>query len=95
MLDKLKGYLLTFIIGGLLLAAIIYIYQLTPEYFWLIAWGVVTVFGLFMSMFYSELIVPLFNKQTPLPDGELRTEIEKFARKTGFKLKNIYQIDCS
>lgn len=94
-LDKLKGYLLTIIIGGLLLSAIIFIYQQTPEYFWLIAWGVITAFSLFMSMFYSELIVPLFNKQTPLPEGELRTEIEKFAHKSGFKLKNIYQIDGS
>ncbi len=93
--DKLKGYLLTIIIGGLLLSAIIFIYQLTPEYFWLIAWGVITAFSLFMSMFYSELIVPLFNKQSPLPEGELRTEIEKFAHKSGFKLKNIYQIDGS
>lgn len=95
LLDKLKGYLLTIIIGGLLLTAIIYIYQFTPEYFWLIAWSVVTVFSLFMGMFYSELIVPLFNKQTPLPEGELRSEIENFAQKSGFKLKNIYQIDGS
>ncbi len=94
-LDKLKGYLLTIIIGGLLLSVIIYIYQFTPKYFWVIAWGVITFFSLFMSMFYSELIVPLFNKQTPLPEGELRTEIENFAQKTGFKLKNIFQIDGS
>lgn len=94
-LDKLKGYLLTVIIGGGILLAIISIYQTTETYFWLIAWSVVTVFGLFMSMFYSELIVPLFNKQTPLPEGELRTEIEKFAAKVDFKLKNIFVIDGS
>lgn len=93
--DKLKGYLLTGIIGGGLLFAIISIYNATSTYFWLIAWSVVTVFSLFMSMFYSELIVPLFNKQTPLPEGELRTEIEKFATKTDFKLQNIYVIDGS
>lgn len=94
-LDKLKGYLLTIIIGGGLLYAIISIYQASETYFWLIAWSVVTVFGLFMSLFYSELIVPLFNKQTPLPEGELRTEIEKFALKVDFKLKNIFVIDGS
>lgn len=93
--DKLKGYLLTLIIGGLLLAAVIFIYQTWESYFWLIAWALVTVFGLFMSMFYSEIIVPLFNKQTPLAEGELRTAIEDFATKTGFKLKNIYMIDGS
>jgi STE24 endopeptidase len=94
-LDKLKGYLLTIIIGGGLLYAIISIYQVSATYFWLIAWSVITVFSLFMSMFYSELIVPLFNKQTPLPEGELRTEIEKFAQKVDFKLKNIFVIDGS
>lgn len=94
-LDKLKGYLLTAIIGGGLLFAIISIYNYTNTYFWLIAWVVVTFFSLFMSMFYSELIVPLFNKQTPLADGELRDKIEEFATKAGFKLKNIYVIDGS
>ena len=48
-----------------------------------------------MNMFYSELIVPLFNKQTPLEEGELRTAIEAFANKSGFQLKNIYMIDGS
>ncbi len=94
-LDKIKEYLLIILIGGGLLYVIISVYHASSTYFWLIAWSVVTVFGLFMSLFYSELIVPLFNKQTPLPEGELRTEIEKFAQKTGFKLKNIYVIDGS
>lgn len=93
--DKLKGYALTIIIGGGLLYLIISIYKLTPDYFWLLAWSAITVFSLFMSMFYSELIVPLFNKQTPLAEGELRTEIEKFAGEVGFKLKNIFVIDGS
>ena len=95
LIDKLKGYALTILIGGGLLYLIIWIYTLTPEYFWLLAWGVITVFSLFMTMFYSEIIVPLFNKQTPLEAGELRTEIEKFASKTGFNLKNIFVIDGS
>lgn len=94
-LDKLKAYSITIIIGGGILFTIISIYQYTTEYFWLIAWAVVTGFSLFMSMFYSEIIVPLFNKQTPLPDGELRNEIELFANKVGFKLNNIFVIDGS
>ncbi len=94
-LDKLKGYALGIIVGGGLLTLIIWIYNLTPVYFWLIAWGIITVFSLFMSMFYSEIIVPLFNKQTPLEDGELRIEIEKFATKANFNLKNIFVIDGS
>ncbi|MDR2840987.1 MAG: M48 family metallopeptidase [Paludibacter sp.] len=94
-LDKLKSLLLTTLIGGGLIALIMWIYILTPDYFWLLAWGAVTAFSLFMSLFYSEFIVPLFNKQTPLPEGELRTAIENFAGKANFKLKNIYVIDGS
>ncbi len=94
-IDKLKGYGLTIIIGGGLLALIYWIYSMTSDYFWLLAWSIVTIFSLFMSMFYSELIVPLFNKQTPLESGELRDKIEEFANKAGFKLSNIYIIDGS
>ncbi|ADQ78802.1 Ste24 endopeptidase [Paludibacter propionicigenes WB4] len=94
-LDKLKGYAMTLILGGGILVLIIWIYTLTPTYFWLWAWLVVTGFSLFMTMFYSQIIVPLFNKQTPLGEGELRTEIEKFALKSDFKLDNIFVIDGS
>ena len=94
-LDKLKGYLLGAIIGGGLLALIIYIYQLTTTNFWIYAWLVITGFSVFMVLFYSNLIVPLFNKQTPLQEGELKTAIEKFSAKVGFKLDNIYVIDGS
>jgi STE24 endopeptidase len=94
-MDKLKGYAMTIVLGGGILYLVIWIYTLTPTYFWLLAWGVVTGFSLFMTMFYSQIIVPLFNKQTPLGEGELRTEIEKFAAKTGFNLDNIFVIDGS
>ncbi len=93
--DKLKTWLLALIIGGGILALVIWIYNLTGKSFWLWAWGVMTVFSLFMTMFYSNLIVPLFNKQTPLEPGELRDAIEEFSDKAGFKLRNIYVIDGS
>jgi STE24 endopeptidase len=93
--DKLKGYGMTIVLGGGILFLVIWIYTLTPTYFWLLAWSVVTGFSLFMTMFYSQIIVPLFNKQTPLGEGELRTEIEKFANKSGFNLDNIFVIDGS
>jgi len=95
LLDKLKGYAMTIVLGGGILFLVIWIYTLTPTYFWLLAWAVITGFSLFMTMFYSQIIVPLFNKQTPLTDGELRTEIEKFATKSGFHLDNIFVIDGS
>lgn len=94
-LDKMKSWLLGALIGGGLLSLIIWIYNSTGDYFWLITWAVVTAFMIFMAMFYSSLIVPLFNKQTPLEDGELRNAIKEFADKVGFKLNNIFVIDGS
>jgi STE24 endopeptidase len=94
-LDKLKGYLLGAFIGGGLLSLIIYIYQLTTSDFWIFAWLVISGFSILMVLFYSSLIVPLFNKQTSLPEGELKTAIEDFSSKVGFKLDNIFVIDGS
>ena len=85
-LDMLKGLLLNMLIGGILISVIAFIYQQMPNWFWLLAWGVLTAFMLFMNLFYSDLIVPLFNKQTPLENGELRTAIQQFAEKTNFKI---------
>lgn len=93
--DKLKGWLLGAIIGSGMLALIIYIYQLTTNNFWIFAWAIISVFSIFMVLFYSNLIVPLFNKQTPLLEGELKSAIESFSARVGFKLDNIYVIDGS
>ncbi|MBW6498266.1 MAG: M48 family metallopeptidase [Bacteroidales bacterium] len=94
-LDKLKGWLLAVVIGGALLAIFVWFYYAAGALFWLYAWLFVTGFSIFMMMFYSTLIVPLFNKQTPLEQGELREAIEAFSRKAGFKLDNIFVIDGS
>ncbi len=94
-LDKLKGWLLGLIIGGGLLALVTWIYLITGTWFWLVVLGVVTLFSIFMTMFYSNLIVPLFNKQTPLEDGSLRSKIEEFAKSVDFRLDNIYVMDGS
>ncbi len=94
-LDKIKGWMLALLIGGGLLALFVWFYDVAGNLFWLYAWIVFSLFSIFMMMFYSTLIVPLFNKQKPLEEGELRTEIEAFAEKAGFKLDNIYVIDGS
>jgi len=94
-LDKLKGYLLGAVIGGGILSLLIWFYQLTTTSFWLYAWIAVSLFSIFMTMFYSTLIVPIFNKQTPLEEGELRNEIQKFSDRAGFKLDNVFVIDGS
>ena len=93
--DKIKGLLMTALLGGGILALIIWFYQFTGVHFWIYAWALVAVFSLLMNLFYAKLIVPLFNKQTPLEDGELKTAIEKYATKVGFTLKNIFVIDGS
>ncbi len=94
-LDKLKSWLLAIIIGGGLLSLITWIYYSTGSYFWIIAWACLSLFTVFMNMFYSSLIVPLFNKQKPLEEGELKEAIYKFANNVGFKLENIFVIDGS
>ena len=93
--DKLKSWLLTIIIGGGILSFVIWIYLQTQQMFWIYVWIAISAFTIFFTMFYSSIIVPLFNKQTPLEDGELKTAITDFSKKVGFKLDNIYKIDGS
>jgi STE24 endopeptidase len=93
--DKIKSWFLSALLGGGILAVIVWFYLETQELFWIYALGVSTIFMLFMAMFYSQIIVPLFNKQTPLEEGSLRDKIEEFANQVGFRLKNIYVIDGS
>ncbi|KOY52609.1 Peptidase family M48 [Polaribacter dokdonensis DSW-5] len=94
-LDKLKGWVMSIVLGGVILSLIIWFYEFTGPSFWIYAWALVAVFSLFMNMFYAKLIVPLFNKQTPLADGELKFAIEEYAKKVGFTLNNIFVIDGS
>lgn len=93
--DQLKSMFIAVILGAPVLGIITWVYYKTGNGFWIYAWILVTVFSVFLNLFYSELIVPLFNKQTPLEDSPLRKKIETFAEKTGFRLKNIYVIDGS
>ena len=93
--DKIKGWVLLAVLGGLVLFLITWCYYRTMDMFWIYAWLLVTGISLFFTMFYSDLIVPLFNKQTELEDGELKSAIEAFARKVDFSLKDIFVLDGS
>jgi STE24 endopeptidase len=93
--DHIKSWLLALLVGVPVLGLITWFYYRTGKNFWIYAWGLITVFSVFINLFYSELIVPLFNKQIPLPEGTLRSMIEGFSQKTGFRLRNIYIIDGS
>ena len=94
-LDKLKGLLLSIILGGGILSLIIWFYKLTGENFWVYAWILIAFFSVFMNMFYAKLIVPLFNKQKPLEESSLKTAIENYAQRVGFTINNIFVIDGS
>lgn len=94
-IDKIKSVIMMIIVGGGLLALIIWFYQITGNSFWIYAWTLVSIFTLAMNMFYAKLIVPIFNKQTPLEHGELRNTIEAYSKKVGFQLKDIFVIDGS
>ena len=94
-LDKIKGWLMTIIVGGIILGIITWFYHTTKDLFWIYAWILVSVFTIFINLFYSRLIVPIFNKQTPLEDGSLRDSISKYAESVGFNLDKIFIIDGS
>jgi STE24 endopeptidase len=93
--DKIKGYLLTILIGGTLTGILLWLIIYIGPVFWIYGWILITLFGIFMNYFYTSLIVPLFNKLEPLEQGELREEIEKFAIENKFPVSNIYVIDGS
>lgn len=93
--DKLKGYLLAAIVGGSLLSALIYLIQTIGPNFWIWFSVLAAIFVLFINMFYTSLILPMFNKLTVLPDGELKTAIENFSKKVNFPLDSIFIIDGS
>lgn len=93
--DKLKGYVLGAVIGGALVSALIYLIEKIGTGFWIWFGIIAAVFILLVNMFYTSLLLPLFNKLTPLQDGELKTAIEAFAKKVKFPLDNIYIMDGS
>ena len=93
--DHIKSWFIAIMVGAPVLGLITWVFYKTDSSFWLYAWGLITIFSVIINLFYSELIVPLFNKQTPLEEGSLRNQIEAFAEKSGFHLKNIYIIDGS
>lgn len=93
--DKLKGYLLTLLIGGLLASLFIVLVMFFEENFWIYFWVAISVFMIFINMFYTSLIIPMFNKLSPLEDGALKTAITNYSETVGFPLHNIFVIDGS
>jgi STE24 endopeptidase len=94
-LDKLKGYAMGFVLGGSIMAALLWLVQEMQQNFWIWFWIVISVVIILISLFYTSLILPLFNKLTPLEEGDLRKAIEDYSRKVDFPLTNIFVMDGS
>ena len=94
-LDKIKGMLLIVVIGGLLLYLALFLYNNFVFGFWIYLWIGLSVFMIFMNMFYATLIVPIFNKLTPLKESSLKKKIYSFSKKIGYSINNIFIIDGS
>jgi len=95
MLDKLKGYALTFILGSVVIGPILYFFNTYGENGWWIAWGLITAFMIAVQPLFVHVIAPMFNKFAPLEEGELRTAIEVFAEKVNFPIARIDMMDGS
>jgi STE24 endopeptidase len=93
--DKLKSWLLTILFGGGILCFIILQFESVGQKFWIVAWAFMSILTVLIQGLYAQVIVPLFNKQTKLEDGELKSEIEKYSTNVGFNLSNIFVIDGS
>jgi STE24 endopeptidase len=94
-LDKLKGYALTALLGSLLAGVFLMLVLEIGQNFWLYFWLIAAVVMVLLNIFYTSIFVPLFNKLTPLEEGELRTAIEDYSRRVDFPIKNIFVIDGS
>ena len=93
--DKIKSWFITILFGGGILSFIIFQFETVGKDFWIVAWVFITTISILINGFYAQIIVPLFNKQTKLEEGNLKNDIEKYSKKVGFDLSNIFVIDGS
>jgi STE24 endopeptidase len=93
--DKIKSWFITILFGGGILSFIIFQFETVGKDFWIVAWVFITTISVLINGFYAQIIVPLFNKQTKLEEGNLKNDIEKYSKKVGFDLSNIFVIDGS
>jgi len=93
--DTIKATILSALIGGSLLTAVLWIYQELGSRFWIFAWLLVSGFSMIMFMFGTTLILPLFNKLQPVEKGELRSAVEKYCATQGYSLGRLFVMDGS
>ena len=93
--DKIKSLIISLLIGGFILYISIQLYSFFEANFWLWLWVFLSAIIIFTNMFYTTLIVPIFNKLSPLEEGSLKNKIEKYSKKIGYSLDKIFVIDGS
>jgi STE24 endopeptidase len=93
--DFLLQTIVSFALGAPLIALILWVMDSTGALWWLIAWAILISFSVLMSWAYPTLIAPLFNKFTPLAEGELKARIESLLDRCGFQSKGIFVMDGS
>ena len=93
--DRLKGLGLALILGAPLLAGVLFLFEYGGAFAWLYAWAAVTAFLLIVQYVAPMWILPLFNKFTPMPDGELKTAILEYARANNFPVSKLFVVDSS
>ena len=94
-IDKIKGYGIFIVLGSTVITPLLYFFHVYSEIGWLIAWSVLTVFMIAIQPLFVHVIAPMFNKFTPLEEGDLRKEIEKYTSKVDFPLVRIDIMDGS
>ena len=94
-IDKIKGYGIFIVLGSTVITPLLYFFHVYSEIGWLIAWSVLTVFMIAIQPLFVHVIAPMFNKFTPLEEGDLRKEIEKYTSKVDFSLSRIDIMDGS
>ena len=95
LVDKIKSYLISSFFIVILITPLLLFIMLYPESFWIYFWMLISAFLIFANIFYTSLIVPLFNKLEVLKDGELKQKLDEFSRKVNFPLSNIFVINGS
>ncbi|MBF0179295.1 MAG: M48 family metallopeptidase [Magnetococcales bacterium] len=93
--DKAKSFLLSLVLGGPFLIAVLYFFQYAGQWAWLACWGTATVFLVFVQYLAPTWLMPLFNRFVPLPEGPLRGAILDYLRGVGFPASNVYEMDGS
>lgn len=91
--DRIKKQIVSMALMLPITAAIIWIIEKGGPYFFLYVWIFLSVVIFFLMTIYPEFIAPLFDKYTPLPEGELRTKIEALASRLKFPLKKLYVVE--